>query len=140
MLILSGSATTQYFFNYMTTFALTELYLPASIAMLSTLVASATLALSALLSDVPYDRYGRRTMLILPRLALSAVLFPTLQTMIRYPEPAVSLVILILPSTLHGMSGAVLIVLLVGSLPRALRSTDSSLVYAAGVAAFGGTA
>ncbi|MBH3855188.1 MFS transporter [Pseudomonas aeruginosa] len=88
LLILSGSTITQYFLNYMTTFALTELHLPAGIAMLSTLVAGAALALSAL----------------------------------------------------HGMSGAALIVLLVESFPRALRSTGFSLVYATGVAAFGGTA
>ncbi|VFT33794.1 putative major facilitator superfamily transporter [Pseudomonas aeruginosa] len=49
LLILSGSTITQYFLNYMTTFALTELHLPAGIAMLSTLVAGAALALSALL-------------------------------------------------------------------------------------------
>ena len=140
LLILSGSTITQYFLNYMTTFALTELHLPAGIAMLSTLVAGAALALSALLGGVLCDRYGRRAVLILPRLALLAVLFPALQAMTRHPEPAVFLAVLALLSALHGMSGAALIVLLVESFPRALRSTGFSLVYATGVAAFGGTA
>ncbi|MCS9087174.1 MFS transporter, partial [Pseudomonas aeruginosa] len=135
-----GSTITQYFLNYMTTFALTELHLPAGIAMLSTLVAGAALALSALLGGVLCDRYGRRAVLILPRLALLAVLFPALQAMTRHPEPAVFLAVLALLSALHGMSGAALIVLLVESFPRALRSTGFSLVYATGVAAFGGTA
>lgn len=62
-------------------------------------------------------------MLILPRLALLAVLFPALQAMTRHPEPAVFLAVLALLSALHGMSGAALIVLLVESFPRALRST-----------------
>ena len=140
LLILSGSTITQYFLNYMTTFALTELHLPAGIAMLSTLVAGAALALSALLGGVLCDRYGRRAVLILPRLALLAVLFPALQAMTRHPAPAVFLAVLALLSALHGMSGAALIVLLVESFPRALRSTGFSLVYATGVAAFGGTA
>ncbi|RMK27076.1 MFS transporter [Pseudomonas aeruginosa] len=140
LLILSGSTITQYFLNYMTTFALIELHLPAGIAMLSTLVAGAALALSALLGGVLCDRYGRRAVLILPRLALLAVLFPALQAMTRHPEPAVFLAVLALLSALHGMSGAALIVLLVESFPRALRSTGFSLVYATGVAAFGGTA
>lgn len=38
------------------------------------------------------------------------------------------------------MSGAALIVLLVESFPKAVRSTGFSIVYAFGVAAFGGTA
>ncbi len=117
LLILSGSTITQYFLNYMTTFALTELHLPAGIAMLSTLVAGAALALSALLGGVLCDRYGRRAVLILPRLALLAVLFPALQAMTRHPEPAVFLAVLALLSALHGMSGAALIVLLVESFP-----------------------
>ena len=122
LLILSGSTITQYFLNYMTTFALTELHLPAGIAMLSTLVAGAALALSALLGGVLCDRYGRRAVLILPRLALLAVLFPALQAMTRHPEPAVFLAVLALLSALHGMSGAALIA--AGrKLPRALRST-----------------
>ncbi|EOQ81133.1 MFS family transporter [Pseudomonas aeruginosa VRFPA02] len=103
-------------------------------------VAGAALALSALLGGVLCDRYGRRAVLILPRLALLAVLFPALQAMTRHPEPAVFLAVLALLSALHGMSGAALIVLLVESFPRALRSTGFSLVYATGVAAFGGTA
>ena len=38
------------------------------------------------------------------------------------------------------MSGAALIVLLVESFPKSVRSTGFSIVYAFGVAAFGGTA
>ncbi|MGR4041231.1 citrate-proton symporter [Pseudomonas sp. 910_21] len=140
LLILSGSTITQYFINYMTTFALTELKLPTSISMLSTLVAGAAMAVCAIAGGMLCDRFGRRTILMAPRVVLLLVLFPALQLMTEHPSPATFLLTLAVLSGLHGMSGAALIVLLVESFPKAVRSTGFSIVYAFGVAAFGGTA
>jgi len=140
LLILSGSTITQYFINYMTTFALTELKLPTSISMLSTLVAGAAMAVCAIAGGMLCDRFGRRTILMAPRVVLLLVLFPALQLMTEQPSPTTFLLTLAVLSGLHGMSGAALIVLLVESFPRAVRSTGFSIVYAFGVAAFGGTA
>lgn len=140
LLILSGSTITQYFINYMTTFALTELKLPTSISMLSTLVAGAAMAVCAIAGGRLCDRFGRRTILMAPRVVLLLVLFPALQLMTEHPSPTTFLLTLAVLSGLHGMSGAALIVLLVESFPKAVRSTGFSIVYAFGVAAFGGTA
>nr|BFD42855.1 MFS transporter [Pseudomonas sp. FFPRI_1] len=140
LLILSGSTITQYFINYMTTFALTELKLPTSISMLSTLVAGAAMAVCAIAGGMLCDRFGRRTILMAPRVVLLLVLFPALQLMTKHPSPETFLLTLAVLSGLHGMSGAALIVLLVESFPKAVRSTGFSIVYAVGVAAFGGTA
>ncbi|BAO63170.1 major facilitator family transporter [Pseudomonas protegens Cab57] len=140
LLILSGSTITQYFINYMTTFALTELKLPTSISMLSALVAGAAMAVCAIAGGMLCDRFGRRTILMAPRVVLLLVLFPALQLMTEHPSPTTFLLTLAVLSGLHGMSGAALIVLLVESFPKAVRSTGFSIVYAFGVAAFGGTA
>ncbi len=140
LLILSGSTITQYFINYMTTFALTELKLPTSISMLSTLVAGAAMAVCAIAGGMLCDRFGRRTILMAPRVVLLLVMFPALQLMTEHPSPTTFLLTLAVLSGLHGMSGAALIVLLVESFPKAVRSTGFSIVYAFGVAAFGGTA
>ncbi|WP_439856033.1 citrate-proton symporter [Pseudomonas yamanorum] len=140
LLILSGSTITQYFLNYMTTFALTELKLPTSISMLSTLVAGAAMAVCAVAGGMLCDRFGRRVILMTPRVVLLLILFPALQLMTEHPSPATFLLTLAALSGLHGMSGAALIVLLVESFPKSVRSTGFSIVYAFGVAAFGGTA
>ena len=124
----------------MTTFALTELKLPTSISMLSTLVAGAAMAVCAIAGGMLCDRFGRRTILMAPRVVLLLVLFPALQLMTEHPSPTTFLLTLAVLSGLHGMSGAALIVLLVESFPKAVRSTGFSIVYAFGVAAFGGTA
>lgn len=140
LLILSGSTITQYFLNYMTTFALTELKLPTSISMLSTLVAGAAMAVCAVAGGMLCDRFGRRVILMTPRVVLLLILFPALQLMTEHPSPSTFLLTLALLSGLHGMSGAALIVLLMESFPKSVRSTGFSIVYAFGVAAFGGTA
>lgn len=140
LLILSGSTITQYFLNYMTTFALTELKLPTSISMLSTLVAGAAMAVCAVAGGMLCDRFGRRVILMTPRVVLLLILFPALQLMTEHPSPSTFLLTLALLSGLHGMSGAALIVLLMESFPKSARSTGFSIVYAFGVAAFGGTA
>ncbi|USW93002.1 citrate-proton symporter [Pseudomonas proteolytica] len=140
LLILSGSTITQYFLNYMTTFALTELKLPTSISMLSTLVAGAAMAVCAVAGGMLCDRFGRRVILMTPRVVLLLILFPALQLMTEHPSPSTFLLTLAVLSGLHGMSGAALIVLLVESFPKSVRSTGFSIVYAFGVAAFGGTA
>ncbi len=140
LMILLGSTITQYFLNYMTTFALTELHLPGGVAMLATFVTGAALAVGALAGGSLSDRVGRRAILIWPRVLLLLLLFPALQLIVSRPTPAVFLATLTVLSGLHGMSGAALIVLIAESFPQRVRSTGFSIVYAVAVSLFGGTA
>ncbi|MEQ5838973.1 MFS transporter [Paraburkholderia acidicola] len=140
LLILLGSTITQYFLNYMTTFALTELHLPGSIAMLATLTTGATLAAGCLVGGRLSDSIGRKPVLIWPRVVLLLLIFPALHLIVSQPTPAVFLGTLAVLSALHGMSGAALIILIAESFPTRVRSTGFSIVYAVAVSLFGGTA
>ncbi|AJY41918.1 sugar (and other) transporter family protein [Burkholderia humptydooensis] len=140
LMILLGSTITQYFLNYMTTFALTELHLPGGVAMLATFATGAALAVGSLAGGSLSDRVGRRAVLIWPRVLLLLLIFPALQLIVSRPTPAVFLVTLAVLSGLHGMSGAALIVLIAESFPQRVRSTGFSIVYAVAVSLFGGTA
>lgn len=140
LMILLGSTITQYFLNYMTTFALTELHLPGGVAMLATLATGAALAVCSLAGGSLSDRFGRRAILIWPRVLLLLLIFPALQLIVSHPTPAVFLATLTVLSGLHGMSGAALIVLIAESFPQRVRSTGFSIVYALAVSLFGGTA
>ncbi|WP_082874686.1 MFS transporter [Burkholderia sp. MSMB1589WGS] len=140
LMILLGSTITQYFLNYMTTFALTELHLPGGVAMLATFATGAALAVGSLAGGSLSDRVGRRAVLIWPRVLLLLLIFPALQLIVSRPTPAVFLVTLTVLSGLHGMSGAALIVLIAESFPQRVRSTGFSIVYAVAVSLFGGTA
>ncbi|MDQ0392360.1 MFS transporter [Labrys monachus] len=140
LLILLGSTITQYFLNYMTTFALTDLHMPGSTAMLATLVTGAALAVFSIWGGHLCDRFGRRPVLIWPRVLLLVLIFPALQLIVSQPTPAIFLVTVGVLSALHGISGAALIVLIVESFPARVRSTGFSIVYAVAVSLFGGTA
>lgn len=140
LLIIFGVTITQYFLNYMTTFALTELHLPGSVAMLATLTTGAVLAVSALVGGWLCDRFGRRPVLICPRLALLVLIFPALKLIVSHPTPAVLLSTLALLTAIHGVSASAVIVLIAESFPARVRATGFSLVYAVGVSLFGGTA
>lgn len=140
LLILLGSTITQYFLNYMTTFALTQLHLPGGVAMLATLVTGIALAVFAIAGGRLCDRFGRRAVLIWPRVALLLLIFPALSLIVSHPTPLVFLSTISVLSALHGMSGAALIVLIVESFPSRVRSTGFSIVYAVAVSLFGGTA
>ncbi|AHI65661.1 MFS transporter [Burkholderia thailandensis] len=140
LMILLGSTITQYFLNYMTTFALTELHLPGGVAMLATFATGAALAVGSLAGGSLSDRVGRRAVLIWPRVLLLLLIFPALQLIVSRPTPAVFLATLTVLSGLHGMSGAALIVLIAESFPQRVRSTGFSIVYAVAVSLFGGTA
>lgn len=140
VLVLSGSTITQYFLNYMTTFALTELKLSTSISMFSTLIVGGVMAVFAVVGGRLCDKFGRKKVIIIPRLVLLIILLPLMQIISSHPSTGVFLASVAILTALHGMSGAALIVLLVESFPRSIRSTGFSIVYALGIAGFGGTA
>ncbi|WP_431823417.1 MFS transporter [Burkholderia sp. F1] len=140
LMILLGSTITQYFLNYMTTFALTELHLPGSVAMLATFATGGSLAVFSLLGGWLSDKVGRRAVVIWPRIALLLLIFPALQLIVAHSSAPVFLATLVVLSALHGMSGAGLIVLIAESFPAHVRSAGFSIVYAVAVSLFGGTA
>jgi MFS family permease len=140
LLVIFGITITQYFLNYMTTFALTELHLPGSVAMLATLTTGAVLTVFALAGGRLCDRFGRRPVLIWPRIALLVLIFPALKLIVSHPTPVVLLGTLAVLTALHGMSASAVIALIAESFPARVRATGFSLVYAVGVSLFGGTA
>ncbi|MGU7784923.1 MFS transporter [Burkholderia sp. PU8-34] len=140
LMMIFGITITQYFLNYMTTFALTDLHLPESVAMLATLTTGSVLAVFALIGGRLCDRYGRRPVLIWPRVALLLLIVPAMKLIVAHPTPAVLLVALALLTALHGISASAVIVLIAESFPRRVRSTGFSIVYAVAVSLFGGTA
>jgi len=62
--------------NYMTTYALTTLGLPAFKAMWATLIGGAAIAVGALWSGQLSDRFGRKPLMIVSRVALVLVVYP----------------------------------------------------------------
>ncbi len=138
--MLSGSTITQYFLNYMTTYALTELHFGAQFSMMSTLVVGIGVVVFAIIGGLCADRFGRNKTIVIPRIILLITIWPGLYLINTYHNVIVFFAIITFFTALQNMSGAGIVVLLCESFPSHVRSTGFSISYALGITIFGGTA
>jgi len=138
LLILGGTVST-YLGTYMTTYAITTLKLPASVAMGATIALGVTSLLFGLLGGWLSDRFGRRPTMFWPRLAAAVLTVPAFALLVAQPGPAMLFAVSGLLSALTGVSAAASLVAIPELLPRGIRATGMSIAYAIGVSLFGGT-
>jgi MFS family permease len=86
------------------------------------------------------DRIGRRPVMIVPRAAIVIVAIPAFWLIVHYPAPMSVYAVTILLSALSSISTAAVIVAVPEALPRNVRSSGLSIVYALSVSLFGGSA
>ncbi len=139
MLLIAGTVS-QYFLNYITTYALTALHLPSGTALLGTVVAGSFGAAAALACGHLADRAGRFPVIILPRLALALGIVPMLWLLHRHPDAWMFAAVTAIIAVLQVGSFAASIVLLCELFPPAVRTTGFGTLYAVGISLFGGTA
>ena len=138
--ILSGSTITQYFLNYMTTYALTELRFSESFSMLSTFIVGIGVVIFALIGGYCADHFGRRLTIVIPRIILPVILWPGLYLVNQYNNVWLFFIVITIFTALQNISGAGIVVFLCESFPKRLRATGFSISYALGITFFGGTA
>lgn len=139
VLVVLGGTVSNYVSNYMTTYAIATLKFPPLIAMGATvMVGVATLAFS-LLGGWLCDRYGRKPVMLWPRLATAALTVPAFGLLVSHPTQATLLAVSTFLAALTAVSGAASLVTIPELLPRGIRATGLSIAYAVGVALFGGT-
>jgi len=138
--ILSGSTITQYFLNYMTTYALNELHFASGTAMVSTIVIGLCVVIFSLLGGWMADRFGRKITIIAPRLLLLILLLPGLEIINTYRSASVFFSVITVFAALQCISGSGVLVVLCENFPKYVRSTGFSIAYAFGITIFGGTA
>ncbi len=139
VLVVLGGTVSNYVGNYMTTYAIATLKFPPLIAMGATvMVGIATLAFS-LLGGWLCDRYGRKPVMLLPRIATAALTVPAFGLLVSHPTQGTLLAVTTFLAALTAVSGAASLVAIPELLPRGIRATGLSIAYAVGVALFGGT-
>ncbi len=139
MLLVAGTVS-QYFLNYITTYALVALHMPAALALSGTVLAGLFGALAALAGGILSDRTGRFAVILLPRLLLALLIVPMLMLLHADPAPWLFGIVVAVIAVLQVGSFAASLVLLVELFPPAVRSTGFGLLYAVAISAFGGTA
>lgn len=138
-LIILGGTVATYVQTYMTSYAITTLNMPATTSMWATVIGGFGTLVFALLGGWLSDRYGRRPLMLLPRLALALLIYPAFMWLVAAPDLWRMFVVVLLLSALNGMAAAVSLVAIPELLPARVRAIGLSLVYAVGVTLFGGT-
>lgn len=140
ILLVGGGAITQYFFAYMTTFAISALKLPSDVAMAAPIIIGMTGASFGLLGGWIADRWGRVYVNIIPRLLLIVVSYPLFSFAVSRHSALSFLCITATLEALHLTYSCPAGVVMAECFPRNVRASAYSIGYALGVTLFGGSA
>jgi MFS family permease len=140
VLAIMALTISTYATNYMTTYALTALGMPASKAIFATIANGAAMMVAALCSGRLCDRFGRRWTMILPRVVLMLVVYPAFELLLGVKTPTVLVAVTMGLTLIGGLSGTAALTALTEALPNESRSSGMAVAYASAVTVFGGTA
>jgi MFS family permease len=138
LLIIGGTVST-YVGNYMTTYAITTLKLAAPLALSATLIGGASTFAFALIGGWLGDRFGRKTLVLIPRIALAALIWPLFLWLSAAPGALTLWLATICVAGLTALSAGIGLVILPELLPKRARATGFAVSYAIGVSIFGGS-
>jgi MFS family permease len=139
VLVVLGGTVSTYVGNYMTTYAITTLKFPPAIAMAATVTVGLATLVFALVGGWLSDRYGRKPVMLWPRILAAVVTVPLFLLLIDRPSAPLLVAITAFLGALTAITGAASIVAVPELLPRGIRATGMSIAYAVGVSLFGGT-
>ncbi|HTR85585.1 MAG TPA: MFS transporter [Reyranella sp.] len=138
LLILGGTIST-YVANYLTTYAITILKLPSSVSLAATMVGGAGTFVFSLLGGWLSDLYGRRIVMLIPRLILTLTAWPMFILLAAHPTPAVLFAVALGMTALTALGSTASLTTIPELLPTPIRATGFAVAYAVGVSLFGGT-
>lgn len=138
-LVVLGGTVSTYVGMYMTTYAMTTLQFAPTAAMGATVVVGFATLLFALLGGWLSDRFGRKPVMLVPRVLAALLTYPAFMLLIEQRSTATLFAVTAFLAALTAISGAASLAAIPELLPREIRATGMSLAYAIGVALFGGT-
>lgn len=139
VLVILGGTVSTYVATYMTTYAIATLHFPASTALAATVVVGLSVLVGSLAGGGLADRYGRRPVMLIPRVLLALAIVPLFAWIAAVPTAATLFLATAAFTTINSMSSAAAFVIIPELLPRGVRATGLAVSYAVGVSVFGGT-
>ena len=137
--IICGGTVATYVLNYMTTYAITTLNMSTTVGTTLGLTNSAA-QIAGLAVGVWLDRFGRKPMLVLSRVAFVLVVYPVYLIL---ASPTASVATIIAGNSFLGFVFAIGIgpayAFMAEAFPQSVRSSGLAILYALGVMIFGGT-
>ena len=139
-LLVSSGTIGNYILTYMTTFAITTLHMPTSVSIAATLVIGVCILVFSLIGGWLSDKFGRRPLLIIPRILFTLAAYPAFLLITGYKDAPTLLIVTGLLTAVGSFGGGVTLAAIPESLPKAVRSAGLATAYAIAVTVFGSTA
>ena len=138
--MIMSFTTSTYVLLYMTTFASETLHMTQADSFGASVANGVCGVTFALLGGALSDRFGRKPVMISARVLFLLAIFPAFTLMVNNHDAVTLIAATGLLSALSSTSVGVALVCLTESLRKDVRSTGLAIVYAVGVAVFGGIA
>jgi MFS family permease len=139
VLIIMCLTISTYVTGYLTTYVLTTLGMPPSKAMFATIANGAVMVAGALWGGRLSDRFGRKPVMILPRIALVAAIYPAFLLLVTVTTTGILVFVTALLTLLGILSTAAALTALTEAFPNEARCSGLAISYAISVSVFGGT-
>ena len=139
MALIAASTVSTYVFAYITTYAFKTLHMSAGVSLAATVVSGVCGLTAGLIGGVLSDRFGRRPLLIWPRLVFLAATWPAFFLLVRNHDTITLLGATAVITFTSALSTAAVFVSISESLRKEVRVLGMGTVYATAVAVFGGS-
>lgn len=137
-LVVIGGTVATYVAFFMTTYGVSTLRMPASSALVATVVGAVVGLIAALLAGWLSDAIGRRPVMLAARIALTLAGWPLFLWLEVEPTRDTLYAVAAVIAALAALAAAPSFAAIPELLPRRLRASGLGIVYAIGVALFGG--
>ncbi len=137
-MIIGGTASNAIVVLYMSTYAVRQLHLAPVSGLFAGLVAGVVTLVISPIAGALSDRFGRKKVAGIAYLLMALTIYPAFLLLNAQPELRTLLAVVTGLGALNALGGAPIIITLAEIFPVEVRATGMSLVYALGVAIFGG--
>ena len=139
LVMLSSGTIGSYVLEYLTTYALNTLHLPAGISFGLVVATSICAIIFDPISGALSDRYGRRRIILIGYTLTLVSVFPAFWIVNRYPSPWIVYAMMGLIAALFALGTPPVIVALTEALPKKIRAGVVATTYAFAISVFGGS-
>jgi MFS family permease len=130
LMLLASGTIGAYIGDYMTTYAIATLHMPANIAFAATVVVGLCGVVFDLVSGALSDRIGRKRMMLIPGVLLLVSILPAFYAISHYRTTGTLLGATAVLSSLLSLSSVPMVIWITESLPAAIRSGSVAVIYA----------
>jgi MFS transporter, MHS family, citrate/tricarballylate:H+ symporter len=137
--ITANGTISTYIFNNMTSYAQTTLHMAPGASLAASIVVGVSLLVFGVLSGLGADRFGRKPIILWPRVLLMLAVVPGFALIATHRDHTTLLVVTGVLSSLSALSGATAVTAITESLHKDVRSLVFAGIYSTAVAVFGGS-